>query len=807
MKKRIALLLSLVMLVATLSGCSAILGLIAIPGIFPTEPTIPEPTVDATKPVDPWADYQCITIAEALTLCEQFVDAPSAERYYIRATVKSIDNETYGEMTIEDATGSMMVYGSYSADGSVRYDAMTEKPVAGDEVLLYGTLQNYNGNIKEVQNARIIDFIPGQQDDKPAELPADGSELTIAQILALPIASGVTTEQHYIVKATVDSVTKAEHGAMLISDSTGSISVYNSKNADGSKGYAEMEEKPYKGDSVTLKCTVQNFNGTMEIKQAYILEFTPTTIDPSQYTAMSVADARKADAGAKVRVTGVVAQITYANGMIPSGVILVDNTSSIYVYDVDLAARVSVGNTIELCASKTYWILDTEQTNANKFGYKGCNQLENALLVSNDEGNTVFDKSWIETATVKSIMDTAVNEDITTKIFKVTALIKKDVNPGYVNYYINDLDGATGSYVYTQCNGGDFGWLDAFDGKICTVYVMALNAKSSASGCVWRFLPVSVIDENFDPSTVNFAENAVKYYGVTQFLPSYTGNPALKLETSATNALLGYTDIALSYQSSDPSIISIDENVMNCHEAGTATITVTAVYNGVSYSENVTITVEKQQSVDYVDVNTAINKAVGEKVTVKGIVGPSLANKVGFYLIDETGVIAVETTADVMAALEIGHEVVLAAVRANNTKGGANYYGQTCLKEATVVLNNYGTHDYSTASFKGNISVADFYNLDATKDYTTSVYTMKATVVVTGSGFSVNVKLADGDTQVSLYSGNQYQYAWLAEMAGQEVTVEIAACNWNDKTYYRGCVLAVINSDGTKILNTYNFDN
>ena len=62
--------------------------------------------------------------------------------------------------------------------------------------------------------------------------------------------------------------------------------------------------------------------------------------------------AREAAEGTKVKVTGVVARITYANGMVPSGVILVDGTSSIYVYDSNVAGRVSIGNEISVLASK-----------------------------------------------------------------------------------------------------------------------------------------------------------------------------------------------------------------------------------------------------------------------------------------------------------------------------------------------------------------------------------------------------------------------------------------------------------------------
>lgn len=811
MKKRIALLLCLVMLMSALSGCSAIIGgLIVFPGLFPTEPTTPvtEPT-EPTGPEDPWASFACITIAEALQLCEQYVDAPSTQRYYIRATVKSIDNATFGQMTIEDATGSIMVYGSANAGGSVRYDAMTSKPVAGDEVLLYGTLQNYKGNRKEVQNAWIIDFISNGTSEKPSELPADGSELTIAEILALSVPSGTTTTQHYIVKATVDSILNAAYGQMKISDSTGSIGVYNSKSADG-VNYVDMADKPYKGDSVTLKCTVQNFNGTMEIKQAYILEFTHAeiNIDPSEYTEMSIADARNTAVGTKVKISGVVARITFANGMKPSGVILVDGTSSIYVYDGDLAARCAIGNTIELCASKTYWILETEQSNANKFGYTGCNQLENALLISNDNGNSDFDKSWIETTTVKEIIDTPVTEDITTKIFKVTAQIKKVPGNGFINYYINDLDGKTGTYTYTQCNGSDFAWLDAFDGKICTVYLTALNAKSTSSDCFWRFLPVAVIDEGFDVTTVNFAENAVKHFGVPQFLTSYTGNPALELLTRVDNTLLGYTGAKLSYTSSNSSIISIDDGIMSCHEPGTATITITAEHNGVTYSEDVTITVKEQVSVNFVNVNTAINTAVGETVTVKGIVGPSLVNRTGFYLIDNDAIVAVVVNdAAMLEELEVGYEVILEAKRDLFHNGEGNHAGQIALTNATLVANFYGDHDYCTDFFITDKTLADIVALDVNEHHSTEVYVVKAVVEFVETAYYSSLNVSYNGTTLKLYMSGAGQYSWLKAFTGQEVTMEVAPCNWNNKKdEYRGCVLAVILEDGTKIVNTLNFN-
>ena len=829
-KRITALVLILIMAVSMFSACG--------PEVAPestTEPeitTAPEATDEATEPTpdettgettdaatdapeettsEPKVEYPTITIAEALTLCEQFVESASSERYYIRGIVKEIQSETYGQMIIEDSTGSIMVYGTYSADGSIRYDAMTQKPVVGDEVLFHGTLQNYKGNTKEIQNGRLIEFKANGYVPEAPKLPEFGTTLTIAEMLALPLSSNQVTEGRYYVEATVESVTNAAYGAMYITDKTGTISVYNSKNADGTVDYAAMTDKPVKGDTVKLYCTVQNFNGTFEIKSAYIVEFKHNTIDESAYTAMSIADARKAAEGAKIKVEGVVAKITYATGMIPSGVILVDATGSIYVYDGDLAASVSEGNKITVAAEKTWWILETEQANAQKFGYKGCNQLANAWILANDKAKNDFDKTWITTTTVKDILDTPVTEDISTVIYKVTALIKEVPGSGFTNYYINDLDGTTGTYSYSQCNGGDFEWLRAFDGKICTVYVMALNAKSTASDCFWRFLPIAVFDEGFDKTSVNPAEFAVKYHGVPQFTATtFTGDPAIELLATVSSDLLGFSGVKLSYTSDNTAVLSISEEngklVLHCLATGTANVTVTAEYNGKTYSDTVKFTVNASENIESITVKEAIDAALDSKVTVKGIVGPSLVNQSGFYLIDNTGIIAVLCDKAVFDGIEIGNEVVIEGTRFHKTNGGDTYFGQSAINGGKVVANFYGTHDYCTDFFVTDKTVADFYALDAKVDYSTTVFVLKATVEFTGGGYSTNVNLVSGSDKISLYCSGAGQYSFLQQFAGQEVTLEVAACNWNSKTYWRGCVLAVRTADG-KVVNELNFNN
>ena len=723
------------------------------------------------------------------------------ELFYVKATVKEVLDETTGEMIIADENGEITVKALVDENG-VSYANLAEKPDKADEVVLQCALQKKSGVIT-VKNAILVSF---------TALEPELETITIAEAIEICKVNSEPTEERYLIRATIVKVSNPAYGEMYIADETGELYVYGTYSADGSIGYANMENRPVKGDEVLLSCTLSNYNGTNQVKNARLIDFThvDVEIDPSMYTEVTIAEAREAEADALLKVKGVVAQITYANGYKPSGVILVDGTSSIYVYDGDLAGQVSIGNTIEVAGTKAYWILEDEQSNANKFGYKGCNQLDSAILISNDKGNTEFDKSWITETTVKEIMDTPVTEDITTKIYKVNALIKKVPGSGFVNYYLDDIDGVTGTYTYTQCNGGDFAWLDQFDGKICTVYMVALNAKSTASGCNWRFIPVAVSDDNYVFDTNKAAEYAVKYIGVDQFLAEYTGDPSLELSTEVSSELLGFEGAILSYSSSDNSVIYFTtedgKTIMHCAKTGNATVTITGTYGENVYSKTVEISVNVNTDVDYINVNAAISAENNTEVTVKGIVGPSLVNQTGFYLIDETGAIPVRVTSETMGTLMIGYEIVVKGTRTITKDGG----GQICIDSAEIVANNYGSHAYSTNSFITDKTIEEIASITDSAEATTQIYivTAKVAKVSKQQGSYTNVTFYVGD--VLLYTGSASQYSWIENNFFAEgeleatLTVELAICDWNAKGL-KGCVLAVYNEDGSKICNELNF--
>lgn len=667
------------------------------PNPSPNEPEKEDPNPDIPIKEGLKDKYDCISIEKAIELAKEAGDVGTTEKYYIYGTIKKISNPVYGEMTITDGVNELYIYGTTNESGTLYGEITEDKPIANDEVVIYGNLKTYNG--------------------------------------------------------------EAEMGRSVIKD------------------FKHVE----------------------------------TSVDISSYEEKTVAEAREASEGKLVKLTGVVSQITYANGMIPDGFILVDNTSSIYVYGVDTAQLVSVGNTVTIAGEKTYYVLEKEQDNAKKYGYKGCCQIDKAILVENDKKVSEFDKSWIEEVSIKNIMETSVTENITTKLYKVTSLVKKELGSGFVNYYFNDLDGVTGSYVYTKCNGKDYSWLDEFDGKFCTIYLTAINAKSTASGCNFRFVPVLVKNDGYKFDLKDTPKFVYDYYIASQFKTEYTGDPILEVITSVSNELLGFKNASISYSSSDKEVVDFtkenDKLIMHTKKSGSSFISVSVSYGDYSYTEKLTIEVKNLDDIKALSIKDAISANDDEVVTVKGIVMSSLVNQTGFYLNDETGIIAVTCSSDVLAEIELGQMIIVKGTKIHKKKEASGAYaGQIVISEATVVANLYGKHEYSKASFDSTKTLKDLYELDHTKDYSTTVYIVKAMVdFFDGGRYTIaNIKSSDGKTTLSLYCSSGEQYSWLKEFVGKEVELEIAMCNWNGKDHYKGCVVSAT-LDGKTIVNDLNF--
>lgn len=682
--------------------------------------------------------------------------------------------------------------------------------------------------------ATLVSCGEGNKTSAPVTTPFTKNEderkiYTIAELIAMMPSDGSATTERYYVRATIKSIDDAGFGAMTIEDSTGTLYVYGTYSSDGAKRYSELDEKPVKGDTVLLYGTIQNYQSkTPEIKSGWIIEFTKGTPSWSEddYTKMTIGEAREAAVGSLVKVTGIVSRITFANGMKPNGFIIVGDNSSIYVYDNQIAITVAVGNKITLLAKKTMYIPSKEASSAKKFGYKGACQLIDGHLLSNDESTNDLDLSFAQEKTVKEVIETSPSDNITSLIYHSNALIKRVQKEGqsFVNYYIDDLDDKTGSYVYTACDGKDFAWMDQYDGKICSVYYTALNAKSTSTGVLFRFLPIKIEDNNnyqFDKAEA--PKFAVEYYGLEQFDTVYSADPSKEMLTSVTSDLLNFGTVTLSYSSNNTALAYFEKGEdgkvifhINSGTEGTATITVTGHLDGqTNFSKTMDIKIVKPVDVSSaVNVKAAIDASKGTELLVKGVIGPSLVNKNGFYLIDETGSLAVVMNSrDELDGLQIGQTVYIKGKRdlfASVRNGGTPSYFESCMTGCQIVKNEFGNVDYSTASFIKGKTLADLIALPvADNSHTAEVYVITAGLKFVSTKNYSNAYLKDGDSEMRLYCTNAAgQYQWIKSYVDdtKTYTMEVAVCNWNNKNYYTACLLSITDSNGNKVMNTLNFN-
>ncbi len=129
------------------------------------------------------------------------------------------------------------------------------------------------------------------------------------------------------------------------------------------------------------------------------------------------------------------------------------------------------------------------------------------------------------------------------------------------------------------------------------------------------------------------------------------------------------------------------------------------------------------------------------------------------------------------------------------------------MDEATLVANLYGEHEYSKETFDSSKTVEELKNLSITEDLTTNAYVITGKVKLILGTYSNQIKItnAAGDVELNLYcSDATKQYEFLTPYDGQEISIDIIPCNWNEKTYYAFCVLS-ITVDGQTIVNNCNF--
>lgn len=232
---------------------------------------------------------QWITVTEALAICNALEDGKTTdERYFVYGTVVSVYNEQYCNFTLTDGTNNITVYGLYTEDGSKKHGTKDDTftgiiPVkAGEVVFLNTKIQKYVKSGTVTPELVYAWLQPTQHDGLQIMTPMNATD---AYELAATLdgSKKETTTKEYYILATVNDITNETYCNFNITDGTNSLLVYGLYTADGSKKYGTKDDTftgtiPVKaGGTVLLLAKIQNYNGTYELKDAKLLEFTEAT--------------------------------------------------------------------------------------------------------------------------------------------------------------------------------------------------------------------------------------------------------------------------------------------------------------------------------------------------------------------------------------------------------------------------------------------------------------------------------------------------------------------------------------------------
>ena len=217
------------------------------------------------------------TEAKAVSVSDFLAAAESTDTWYqLTGTIKNLkDGDQYGNFDIEDATGSVYVYGLLSEKGGEKkkfQELVAAKGIAnGKKITIIGNRGAYNGT-PQVANAYFVSIEDGGGSDTPTPSGATGTgtkddPFNIAAAIAKcqEIGETASTEKYYIKGIVVTGGTvSGGYGNVTFKmgdtkDATDLFTAYQVAGSDGEKLADGYEVKA--GDEVVVYGPICNYKG------------------------------------------------------------------------------------------------------------------------------------------------------------------------------------------------------------------------------------------------------------------------------------------------------------------------------------------------------------------------------------------------------------------------------------------------------------------------------------------------------------------------------------------------------------------
>lgn len=324
--------------------------------------------------------------------CAEVIAGPNDKTYQVTGVCTSIDNTTYGNWYLKDATGSIYIYGTLDAKGATK-NFLSLGLEVGDGVTVQGPKTTY-GTTVELVNVTVIKInksLVKVDSVEYATLPQEGGEF-ISYLTCKGQGVSVEIPEDAVSWLSISSIQSAGTSAVVKFKATANAggdrkTTITFHTTDGTKDYSAQTTLNQKG----------------AIINASVAEFIAAAVSTTQY----------------YRLKGVITSITDAT----TGKLNIrDFSGEVYVYKiVDFATKgLKVGDIITIVGTRG--------------AYSGTPQVNGAVL-----------ESFIS-VTAATIAEVLTKPDDPSKYFMVTGVITSITNADYGNLYFKD--GASEIYVY-----------------------------------------------------------------------------------------------------------------------------------------------------------------------------------------------------------------------------------------------------------------------------------------------------------------------------------------------------------------------
>lgn len=432
------------------------------------------------------------TDAKKVTIAEfNAAEVDNDTWYELTGTVKNLkDGDLYGNFDLEDATGSVYVYGLLSEKGGAKklfQELVTKYGIAnGSTITIHANRGEYNGKIEAV-NAYYV----------PEGQGGSSESTTVADFLAAP----VSTDTWYQLTGTVKNLKDGDqYGNFDLEDATGSVYVYGllSEKGGAKKLFQDLVKAQgiANGSKITIMGNRGEYNGKAQVTNAYFVsvdnsgsgggETTPSGsgngTEKSPYNVTAAKDAgEKTGVYVKGYIVGFVNGQVYADGAtfsaecnVASNVLLADSpneTDASKCMPIQLPAGSAVRTALNLQnnASNLKKEVTLYGDLAKYFGQAGLKNVTFAILNGteigknpNGSGSTANHGTAAAPLTVAQAINVIDTETTASDCYVKGIICQIDsYNSTYksITYWISDDGGTTTKlqvYSGKGLNGADF---------------------------------------------------------------------------------------------------------------------------------------------------------------------------------------------------------------------------------------------------------------------------------------------------------------------------------------------------------------